>query len=75
MINSGSAKWNGELYAQDRRAAGYVAQEVSDIAGISTKTLGMYEHNRIVPDVQVASMLADALGYEVTRYINWVAFG
>lgn len=75
MINSGSAKWNGELYAQDRRAAGYVAQEVADIAGISTKTLSMYEHNRIVPDVQVASMLADALGYEVTRYIDWVAFG
>ena len=74
MIRFGKARWNGKLYAQDRRAAGYTLAELSDITGIKSETIKNYETTQI-PNVEYACQLSDALGYEVTRYITWEAFG
>lgn len=74
MIRFGKARWNGKLYAQDRRAAGYTLAELSDITGISSDTIKKYE-TISEPGVEAACQMADALGYEVTRYITWEAFG
>ena len=74
-MRRGNAKWNGRKYAQDRYAAGYIAREVCDMVGISVGALNCYENNKATPDIEVASMLADILGYEVIRYIDWEQFG
>jgi DNA-binding XRE family transcriptional regulator len=74
MVGLGQAVWNGRRFAEDRRAAGYVASEIADLAGISTASVIQYEGNKVEPGLTVACMMANALGYEVTRYVTWESF-
>lgn len=74
MVGLGKAVWNGRLYSQDRRAAGYVSGEIADLVGISTASVIQYEGNKVEPGLTVACMMANALGYEVTRYVTWESF-
>lgn len=62
--------FNGSVLRDQRRLAGYTAAQLAAAVGRSEWTVWGYEAGRVVPPVDVAAGLADALNLQLDRLLT-----
>ena len=60
----------GKFISDERKAKGYTQKQLSELLGISDKTISKWECGRGYPDITLLEPIADALSVSVTELIS-----
>ena len=60
----------GEAMKKTREKANYSKKELSKISGVNAYNIGQYELDHTLPRIDIAELLADALGIIIDEYIG-----
>ena len=60
----------GKRLKELRKANGYTIEQFADMVGISKSTLGYYENNKRMPDIEILARIADTLNVNADYLIG-----